>query len=209
MNRRLLTWINLAALAALVAPAANAETKIGLIDFARLQREFFKTDVERKNFDAKRKDALEKVNERREKLKSMIEEQQGADKSLKDPTLSKENKEKVLEAARERMGKITSLQKESIELDARANAELATLANEIQRNLTKEIYDMIGTIAAEKGLDLVFNRTFGINGVPTLAYSATKTLEDFTDEVSKRLNKDAPAGWKPPASGSGEIGADK
>lgn len=205
MNRRLLTWINVAALAALAAPAANAQAKIGLIDFARLQREFFKTDVERKNFEAKRKEAVDKVNERREKLKQLLEEQQGAEKSLKDPTLSEDNKKKVLEAARERVGKITSLQKESIELDSRANAELASLANEIQRKLTKEIYETIGAIAAEKGLDLVFNRTFGINGVPTLAYSSEKNLQDFTDEVAKKLNKEAPAGWKPPASGSGEI----
>lgn len=208
MKRRLLTWINLVALTALMAPAAQAQVKIGLVDFARLQREFFKTDVERKNFEAKRKDAIGKVNERREKLKEMLEEQAGAEKSLKDPTLSEDNKKKVLEAARERVGKITSLQKESIELDSRANAELATLANEIQRNLTREIYETIGTIAAEKGLDLVFNRTFGINGVPTLAYSSTKNLEDFTDEVAKKLNKDAPAGWTPPTTGSGEINAD-
>lgn len=208
MNRRLLTWINLAALAALAAPAANAQAKIGLVDFARLQREFFKTDQERKSFEGKRKEAVDKVGERRQKLKELIEEQQAAEKSLKDPTLSEENKKKVLEAARERVGKITSLQKESIELDSRANAELATLANEIQRNLTKEIYDTIGTIAAKKGLDLVFNRTFGINGVPTLAYSSTQNLEDFTDEVAKELNKGAPAGWKPPAGGSGDISAD-
>lgn len=205
MNRRLLTWINLAALAAFLTPVANGEAKIGLVDFARLQREFFKTDVERKNFEGKRKDALDKVNERREKLKELLEEQQGAEKSLKDPTLSEDNKKKVLDAARERVGKITSLQKESIELDSRANAELATLANEIQRNLTREIYETIGKIAEEKGLDLVFNRTFGINGVPTVAYSSTKNLEDFTEEVAKRLNKDAPAGWTPPATGSGEI----
>ena len=58
---------------------------------------------------------------------------------------------------------------------------------------------MIGTIAEGKKMNIVFNRTFGINGVPTVAYANDEILSDFTDEVITELNKTAPAGWKPPA----------
>ncbi|MEO0445494.1 MAG: OmpH family outer membrane protein [Verrucomicrobiota bacterium] len=189
----------------LAAISVNAETKIGLIDFARLQREFFKTDLERQSFAAKREEAREKVAERRAKLKELLLAQQDAEKGLKDPTTSESKKQEILEAARERVGQITALQKEAIELESRSNSELALQANEIQRSLTSEIYDMIGQLAAEKGLDLVFNRTFGINGVPTVAYSSTQSLEDFTDQISAKLNEAAPAGWTPPETGSGDI----
>jgi len=204
MKKRFLTWASLLVVAAFATPA-TAEVKIGLIDFARLQREFYKTDQERKKFEEKRSEAREKVEERRNKLKELLQEQQAAEKSLKDPTLSEDKKKEVLESARERVGKITSLQKEAIELETRTNAELAKMANEIQRNLTKEIYDTIGMIAQGKGLDLVFNRTFGINGVPTLAYSSTENLEDFTDEVASKLNENAPEGWTPPETGTASI----
>jgi len=204
MKKRFLTWASLLVVAAFATPA-TAEVKIGLIDFARLQREFYKTDQERKKFEEKRSEAREKVEERRNKLKELLQEQQAAEKSLKDPTLSEDKKKEVLESARERVGKITSLQKEAIELETRTNAELAKMANEIQRNLTKEIYDTIGMIAQGKGLDLVFNRTFGINGVPTLASSSTENLEDFTDEVASKLNENAPEGWTPPETGTASI----
>ncbi len=199
------TTFFIAGLLLIAAPSQAQDVKIGLIDFARLQREFYRTDLERQNFEAKRQEERTKVEERRNKLKELLTEQEAAAQQLQEDTFSDAKKEEILKAAQERQGQITSLQRESIEMESRINAELAKMANEIQRSLTKEIYDMIGTIAQEKGYDLVFNRTFGINGVPTLAYSSTGKLEDYTDEVRERLNTDAPEGWEPPKDASAEI----
>ncbi len=181
-------------------PAQAQDVKLGLIDFARMQRQFYRTDSERKQFEDKRTEERNKVEERKAKLKELIQAQQDAQKQLSDPTLSEDKKKSTMDAAMERQGQITSAQREILELETRLNKELADSANEIQRSLTKEIYDVIGKVAESKGLDVVLNRTFGINGVPTVAYSrASEGVPDFTDEVIAELNKNAPAGWTPPA----------
>ncbi len=180
--------------------AQAQDVKMGLIDFARMQRQFYRTDSEREQFEAQRTEERNKVEERKAKLKELIQQQQTAQKELGDATLSEAKKKSIMDEAMERQGQITSAQREILELETRLNKELADKANEIQRSLTKEIYEVIGKVAESKGLDVVFNRTFGINGVPTVAFSkASDALPDFTDEVVAELNKGAPAGWKPPA----------
>ncbi len=177
---------------------AHAQAKIGLVDFARIQREYYMTYTERTNYEAQRSERLAKVDELRGKMKELIEVQQQRQQQVSDPTLSEENKEKILAEAQEAQGQIASLQREAIETEAKVQKELNDMANEIQRRLTKEIYDTIGAISGDKGLDLVFNRSFGLNGIPVVAYSTTANLEDFSDAVIADLNKDAPAGWTPP-----------
>lgn len=203
MNRRLLTWINLLGVASLASSAAHAEVKIAMVDFNRAMQEFYRYETELKNIQDRDKEAKGKLEERFTKgkeLKGQLDEQE---KKIKDPTLSADKKDGARKEAGEIVAKLSSLQKEAIELQAKESAEIGKLAQQTQISVTKEIWEMIGKIAEEKGLDLVFNRSFGMYGVPaSLAYSSTKNLEDFTDELVKRLNKGAPAGWKPSVKSS-------
>jgi len=206
MNFRLIPTC-IATVAALGVGQLHAQTpaKVGLVDFARLQREFFRTDLERKSFQSKRDEERAKVEERRKKFKELLQAQGEAQKKLKDPTLSEDAKKKVIEEANERHGQVLSLQQEILELESKVNAELAAKANEVQKSLTEEIYNTIGEISKAQSFDVVLNRTFGINGVPTVAYSSSERLTDLTDEVSKKLNSKAPAGWTPPKEGDADI----
>jgi Skp family chaperone for outer membrane proteins len=206
MNFRLLTTC-IATAAVLGSGQLHAQqpAKIGLVDFARLQREFFRTDLERKSFQAKRQEDLVKVEERRKKFKDLLQAQGDAQKKLKDPTLSEDKKKEVVTEATERQGQLQSLQQELMELESTINAELSKKANEVQQSLTGEIYKTVGEVAEAQGYDVVLNRTFGINGVPTVAFSSTKNLVDLTEEVSKKLNAKAPAGWSPPKDGEADI----
>ncbi len=176
---------------------AQAETKIGLIDFARIQREFYRTYEERENFESQREEKLGKVDEFRTKIKDLAQKQQERQKQISDPTLSQDAKDKILSEAQEAQGQIASLQREAIETEAKVQKELNDMAAEIQKSLTKQIYETIGTLSESKGLDLVFNRSFGLNGIPVVAYSGTANLEDFSDAVIAELNKPKP-GFTPP-----------
>lgn len=203
MNRRLLTWINLLGVASLAASAAHAEVKIAMVDFNRAMQEFYRYETELKNIQDKDKEAKGKLEERYTKLKELNGQREDTEKKAKDPTLSADKKDGIKKDYGEILAKMSSLQKESMELQAKESAEIGKLAQQTQISVTKEIWEMIGKIAEEKGLDLVFNRSFGMYGVPAaLAYSSTKNLEDFTDELVKRLNKAAPAGWKPSVKSS-------
>jgi hypothetical protein len=54
-------------------------------------------------------------------------------------------------------------------------------------------------VAEEKGVDFVMNRSFGVNGIPTFPFVSAKNVVDLTDDVIGKLNKNAPADWKPGA----------
>ena len=209
MNRQLLTLFFLTAFLVPSGALQAEDLKVGLVDFARIQQEYWRTDDERVRFETERDDRMKQVEERKAQIKDLIQSQQDAQEKVQDPTLSKEMKDKIMKEGLERRGQIGSLDREILEMEASIQKDLATKANTIQRSLTKEIYDVIGEVAEELDLDFALNRTFGINGVPTVAYSSTKRLQDFSDLVIERLNANAPEGWEPkkPAEGEGEAGA--
>lgn len=177
---------------ALVPIASANEVKIAVIDFARIQEEYYRTAVERDTFEANREERLARIATRSEQLKNLIEEQRKIAAAIEDPTLSAAKRAELETEGRELFLQSRSLQLEIQESEASANSELSKTANSVQRSLTTEIYEKIGEVAESKGFDLVLNRTFGINGVPTVAYSSNQ-LVDFSDDVIAALNADAPA----------------
>ncbi|MFT5467728.1 MAG: Skp family chaperone for outer membrane protein [Verrucomicrobiales bacterium] len=193
-------FLSLFCLTALLFPggAMQAEDlKVGLVDFARIQQEYWRTDDERTRFETERDAKMKMVEERRAQMDALIQVHQTAHKKIQDPTLSQDMKNKIGTEGLERRKQIASLDREIAEMESGVQKDLATKANTIQRSLTKEIYDVIGEVAEAMELDFALNRTFGINGVPTVAYSSTKRLPDFSDEVIVKLNANAPPDWKP------------
>ncbi len=199
MNRNFALVAMMALSAALVPGLVSAqEAKIGLVDFNRCQKGFYRKEEVREEFEAKQEEERKKVEERAKKGEELDGAIRKAIEDAKDPTISPAKREELETQFQELQGQMLALRKEIAEISTQANADLAKTANDVQRDLTKEIYDVIGEIAAAAGYDVVLNRTFGINGVPTVAFSSTANLKDITDEVLAKLNADAPAGWKPP-----------
>ena len=190
MNRNYILALTLIATA---ASATAADVSIGLIDFARIQESYYRTEAERETFTAERDKKLAAIDAQREEVKKLMTEQQADGKRIEDPTLSDENRARITVQATERARKILSMQGQIRQAEEKANSELSKEAQRVQRSITKEIYDKIGELAEAKGFDLVLNRSFGINGVPTLAYSRADNLPDYTDEVVAALNETAPA----------------
>jgi Skp family chaperone for outer membrane proteins len=83
-------------------------------------------------------------------------------------------------------------------LAKQVETELKEEANAVQLRLTTEISQIIESVAIAKGFHCIINRTFGINGVPTLAYGSTAKVKDITEEVLSLLNQTAPLDWTPP-----------
>ncbi len=175
------------------------ELKVGVVDYGRIQRHYYRTDLERKALEEKREKEQERVAQELEGTKDLMEAQQAAQLELQDPTLSDEKKQAILKDAQKRAAEINEMQRKALELQKVANTELAQTASQAHINLNKEIYEAITKVAQTIGLDMVQNRTFGLNGVPTLPYTNTERLQDITDQVIGELNKNAPAGWSTPA----------
>ncbi|MFT5470878.1 MAG: Skp family chaperone for outer membrane protein [Verrucomicrobiales bacterium] len=175
-----------------LATGSAVDLKIGVIDFSRIQEEFNRTATEREEFELKREYQLAAVAEKRKQAEGLIAAQRKLVEEIGDPTLSGAAKARKREEARTMVMQIRSLQLEIQEFEANANSELAKSAQIVQRKLTSAIYEKPGELAEAKGFDLVFNHTFGINGVPTVAYRSDH-LVDFSDEVIAALNGETPA----------------
>jgi outer membrane protein len=192
--------------AALVSAASGIssaqELKVGVVDYGRIQRHYYRTEVERKALELRREEEEKKLEGEVTQARKLLEEQQAAQKTLQDPTLSEDKKKVILQEAERRAQQINELQRKVLDLQNSANSELSQEANRAQLALHQEIYEAINKIAEAKGIDLVHNRTFGVNGVPSVAYANTKKMVDLTDDVVGELNKNAPADAAAPSGGA-------
>lgn len=196
-------------LAAATGISSAQELKVGVVDYGRIQRHYYRTEVERKALELRRSEEEKKLEGEVAEARKLLEEQQAAQKTLQDPTLSDDKKKVILQDAEERARKINDLQRKVLDLQNVANSELSQEANRAQLALHQEIYEAVNKVAEAKGIDLVHNRTFGVNGVPTVAYANTKKMVDLTDDIVGELNKNAPADFAAPADAKKEGAAKK
>ncbi len=196
-------------LAAATGISSAQELKVGVVDYGRIQRHYYRTEVERKSLELRRAEEEKKLESEVAEARKLLEEQQAAQKTLQDPTLSDDKKKVILQDAEGRARKINDLQRKVLDLQNVANSELSQEANRAQLALHQEIYEAVNKVAEAKGIDLVHNRTFGVNGVPTVAYANTKKMVDLTDDIVGELNKNAPADFAVPADAKKEGAAKK
>ena len=185
-------------LAGLPSLTSAQELKLGVVDYAKIQRHYYRTEVERKALELRRDEEEKKLEGQVADARKLLEEQQAAQKQLQDPTISDDRKKAVLQDAEARAQKINDIQRKVLDLQNAANSELSQEANRAQLALHQEIYESITKVAETKPVDLVHNRTFGVNGVPTVAYANTKKMIDLTDDVIGELNKNAPSDFAAP-----------
>jgi outer membrane protein len=178
-------------------PLGAQDLTVGVIDYARIQRHYYRTELERKALEERREAEQKKLEAEVTEARKLLDEQQAAQKMMQDPALSDDKKQGILKDAEERAAKINELQRKVFELQNQANTALSEEAGRAQAALHQEIYEAINKVAEAKGIDLLHNRTFGVNGIPTVAYANTKKMTDLTDDVIGELNKNAPAGFDP------------
>jgi len=194
---------------ALIGLAGAQELKVGVVDYAKIQRHYYRTEVERKALEQRRDEEEKKLEGQVAEARKLLDEQQAAQKSFQDPTLSDDKKKALLQDAESRAQKINELQRKVLDLQNAANSELSQEANRAQLALHQEIYEAINKVAETKAIDLVHNRTFGVNGVPTIAFANTKKMVDLTDDIIGELNKNAPAGFAAPKDDAKPQGGGK
>lgn len=199
MKKHLVKATVLAILFAGLVPVSHAqELKFGVVDFTKCQKHHYKTYEKQDEFKQMQQKETAPSEGQRTRLKDLVKQQQQAQKDLQDPMFSDDHKKKVLQDAQLRQGEVVALQRELMEKEGVLQKKFEAMAGGIQKELTAEIRRVIDEVAKEKGLHLVFNNSFGINGVPTIPHTDTSVVEDITDEVIARLNSTAPEGFTVP-----------
>jgi len=185
--------------AGVIFPTHAAELKFGVVDFAKCQRYYYKTHSRQVEFQKKREKESAALQEMQNQIKELLDMQRNAQKELQDPMFSDTRKKEILKEAQERQSRILALQRKLLDQEAQVKRKLDAMVDEIQKELTGDIRRVIEEVSKTKGLQMVFNKSFGFNGIPALAYVEDSTIiEDITDAVIEKLNLTAPSDYTVP-----------
>ena len=190
MKRLHTTWILL--FLTFLASVSADPSKVGIANYAKIQRGYFKTEVEKRALDELRIEEEAKLAESVQRGKEMVDLQRTAQGLLNDPTLSRQRKDLIQAEIEQRNAEIRKLQ-----TLLQNRTEVSRRAAQVQTTLLSDISNAVREIAEAKGLHFVHNTGFGIEGVPALGYFAPDQVTDITAEVLAKLNEKAPEGWKP------------
>ena len=170
----------------------SAEHSIMTVDVSTLYDNYYKT-----------KEAGEKIQGRFDTAKAQLDEMIASGEveveayktmveQAQNPVLSNTAREDAERDADLQMEKIRTMQQEVQMFRQSTNNQLSQQQSTQRQFMLEEIKTVILEVAQEKGVDLVFDVSTGINvGLPSVIYANPSW--DSTDDVLVVLNADAPA----------------
>ena len=170
----------------------SAEHSIMTVDVTTLYDNYYKT-----------KEAGEKIQGRFDTAKAQLDEMIASGEveveayktmveQAQNPVLSNTAREDAERDADLQMEKIRTMQQEVQMFRQSTNNQLSQQQSTQRQFMLEEIKTVILEVAQEKGVDLVFDVSTGINvGLPSVIYANPSW--DSTDDVLVVLNADAPA----------------
>jgi Skp family chaperone for outer membrane proteins len=170
----------------------SAEYSIMTVDVSTLYDNYYKT-----------KEAGEKIQGRFDTAKAQLDEMIASGEveveayktmveQAQNPVLSDTAREDAEQDADLQMEKIRTMQQEVQMFRQSTNNQLSQQQNTQRQFMLEEIKTVILEVAQEKGADLVFDVSTGVNvGLPSVIYA--NPAWDSTDDVLVVLNADAPA----------------
>ncbi len=191
------TYLRLVALAlgTLAFPSgvwAQDFSKIAVIDYNTILKEYFKAKDSQKQMEDLAANYQKERNERDAGLKTLVDSINGLQKDLQDPALSdakKKEKENQLKSKGEE-GQVK--QREMMAFAQTASKILEDKRQRLTQELTEDINKALAQIATNK-----YNMVFVKPQIPTPgALIFSEGMDDVTQQVLGILNKDAPASSK-------------
>lgn len=183
------------ALAGVFAIAAQAQPapKIYVVDMAKLYDGHYKTEEQNaklKGDQQKAEDELQKLNA---EGNALVEQFKKLEEQVNNPTLSADAKTKTQQDLQAKGQEIQRKQAEVNQFRGNTQRQLQTRINNFKQMLLEEISKTATEIAKKKGATLLVDKSGPtLIGLPSLLYF--DPAYDVTEEVSKEINKDRPAG---------------
>jgi outer membrane protein len=206
MKNSLKSLVAIAAFGALSLGAfAQPAAKILVVDMAKLYDTHYKTVEQNAKIQADDQKAQEEVEKMNKEGNALVEEYKTLNDQSNNPTLSTEAKSKAQDAAQKKLEQIQNKQREVQTFIQNTRNSLGQRLNTFRSLMLEEISKVATDVAKRKGATLLFDKAgpTGI-GISNLVYN--DPAYDITEDVSKEINKDRPAGAATaptsPASGS-------
>lgn len=183
----------LAALFLAVAPAANAQFKLGIVDMNAIFSAYYKTkDAESKLNDA-RSAAQKELDDRIETLKKRMEEIQKLEQEALKPELSSEGKDKATSTLNEKVQEARNLDREIAEFRGTRDRQFQEQFMRMRKDIVEDIMKSVNEKVKASGFDLVLDKGgMSMGQIPVVLFSRADL--DFSNEIISDLNKSAPSG---------------
>jgi outer membrane protein len=194
-RRHCLTATLLAFLAPAVAVvAAQAETKIAVIDLRKVFDGYYKTklaDVQLKeraaDFDKARKGMVDDYQKANEEYKKLID-------GASDQAVSEEERTKRKGAAEKKLLEIKEIEQSINAFDRTSRSTLSEQQRRLRENILREIRELIDSKAKTRSYSLVLDSSSESANNQTSIVLFTIGQDDISEEILSQLNANAPPG---------------
>lgn len=183
------------AFAGLFAVAAQAQPapKILVVDMAKLYDAHYKTEEQNGKLKADQQKAEDELQKLNTEGNTLVKQFNDLKEQVNNPTLSSDAKTKAQQDLEAKGQEIQRKQNEVNAFRANTQRSLQQRINNFKQFLLEEISKIAVDIAKKKGATLLVDKSGPtLIGLPSLLYF--DPAYDITEDVSKEINKDRPAG---------------
>jgi outer membrane protein len=189
------------ALAGVFAIAAQAQPapKVYVVDMAKLYDAHYKTEEQNAKLKVDQQKAEDELQKLNAEGNALVEQFKKLEEQVNNPTLSADAKTKTQQDLQAKGQEIQRKQAEVNQFRGNTQRQLQTRINNFKQMLLEEISKTATEIAKKKGATLLLDKSGPtLIGLPSLLYF--DPAYDVTEDVSKEINKDRPAGSAAPAA---------
>jgi outer membrane protein len=176
-----------------VAAQAQPAPKIFVVDMAKLYDAHYKTEEQNGKLKADQQKAEEELQKLNAEGNTLVKQFNDLKEQVNNPTLSSDAKTKAQQDLEAKGQDIQRKQNEVNSFRANTQRSLQQRINNFKQFLLEEISKTAVDIAKKKGATLLVDKSGPtLIGLPSLLYF--DPAYDITEDVSKEINKDRPAG---------------
>lgn len=172
--------------------SVSADMKIAVIDMKKVFDEYWKTKRVSADFEERKKEFAGQHQGMIEKYQTMNEEYRKTKESVKDPSISENERERRNDKAEEQLKEIQGLERDIQNHQKSMESNLSETRFRLRRNILQDIRKLINTKAETGGYALVLDTAAqSLNQTDVVLYS--KGADDITEDILNTLNADASA----------------
>ena len=174
------------------AAFANAQVKFGTVDMNRVFSEYYKTKDAQAKYAEAETAANKDLNDRVEALKKSMQDISQMNADLQKPELGKEAHDAKQKEIETKVAAARTVDREIADYRTAKQKALQDQFLRMRKDIVDDIMKTVNDLVKAKAYDIVFDKSgLSAGAVPVVLYSRDDL--DFSQDVIKSLNKNAPA----------------
>ncbi|HEY8902404.1 MAG TPA: OmpH family outer membrane protein [Chthoniobacterales bacterium] len=181
-----------------IAPLAQAQLKVGIIDMNGVFTSYYKTKDAEQQLNQQRAAAKKQFDDRLDTLKKSMDEINKLNGEIEQPELSKDAKDAKVKIRDQKVAEARSLDKDISDFKGSKERALQEQFLRMRKDIIDDIMKVVNSKVSDAGYDLVLDKSgLSMGQVPVVIYSRDDM--DFSKDIIAKLNADAPKTTPAPA----------